>query len=71
MSIYLAGKEERIKEQQEKKVKHELKNPPAENTQRGMDQDESHGTVELAYDNGQFSSLNSEQKVSRSHEAFV
>ena len=72
MSVYLARKEERIKEQQEKKVKHELKNPPAENTQRGMDQDESHGTVEpLLCDNRRSSSLNSEQKVSRSSDVCV
>ena len=71
MSVYLARKEERIKEQQEKKAKHELKNSPAENTQRGMDQDESHETVEPVCDNRQSSSLNSEQKVSRSNDVCV
>ena len=79
MSIYLARKEKRIKEQQDKKAKHELKNPQAENTLRGMDQDEAHGTVEASgpgtvetvCDNGQSSSLNSEQKVSRSSDVGV
>ena len=66
MYIYLARKEERIKEQQEKKAKHELKNSLAEITQREreMDQDKAHGTFEPGCDNGQSSLQNSEQKVS-------
>ena len=66
MSAYLARKEERIKEQQEKKAKHELKRPPAENIQRGIDQDRTQGTVELVCNHGQSSTSDTEQTVDRS-----
>ena len=68
MSAYLARKEERIKEQQEKKAKHELKRPPAENTQRGIDQDRAQGTVEPVCSHGQSSTSDTEQIVDRSIE---
>ena len=56
----------RRREQQEKKAKPELTRPPAENIQRGIDQDRAQGTVEPVCSHGQSSTSDTEQIVDSS-----